>query len=540
MDFQIVLITFHSSRQPWHGRSLVTLPTTQRLGLENFTVHPATPPPQFIPVRIRDDDNKFALRGDDSGDDLSQTPYLAALAHKATRTVSLKIVYLPTPLRESFETLAEACPEGYECTTDQWVFDEDDSGDGQILYNLQFAGFQGKWVPFKDAGKEALAFPGAEGFGKDALGGRNGKVYVVSNLDDSGAGSLRDAVSQPDRIVVFQVGGLIKIKERIVVSKRISILGQTAPGDGITVYGNGWSFSNADDAVVRYIRIRMGKGGSSGKDAAGIAEGKNMIFDHISVSWGRDETFSINGAASNITIQNSIIAQGLETHSCGGLMQTELDNGVSLFRNLYIDNKTRNPKVKGTNDFINNAVYNWGGGGGYIAGDSSGQSEANIIGNYFISGPSTSITAFTRGNANFKGYVQGNFYDSDKNGALSGAELGASSSNYGGMAIAAAKFAHPVPTKVLSAVDALRHIELYVGASKVRDTVDERLITELKSYGKAGQLIKDETASPMNFPGVFDAGTPWADANNNGIPDDVENEFDNVEDWANSLVPSNY
>jgi hypothetical protein len=269
------------------------------------------------------------------------------------------------------------------------------------------------------------------------------------------------------------------------------------------------------------------------------------------------KTFSINGAASNISknsslllhnipltykiaIQNSIIAQGLETHSCGGLMQTELDNGVSLFRNLYIDNKTRNPKVKGTNDFINNVVYNWGGGGGYIAGDSSGQSEANIIGNYFISGPSTSITAFTRGNANFKGYVQGNFYDSDKNGALGGAELGASSSNYGGMAIAAAKFAHPVPTKVLSAVDALRHIELYVGASKVRDTVDERLITELKSYGKAGQLIKDETASPMNFPGIFDAGTPWADANNNGIPDDVENEFDNVEDWANSLVPSNY
>lgn len=136
----------------------------------------------------------------------------------------------------------------------------------------------------------ALAFPGAEGFGQGAVGGSNGKVYVVSNLNDSGAGSLRDAVSQPDRIVVFQVGGLINIKERIVVSKRVSILGQTAPGDGITVYGNGWSFSNADDAIVRYIRIRMGKGGSSGKDAAGIAEGKNMIFDHVSVSWGRDET----------------------------------------------------------------------------------------------------------------------------------------------------------------------------------------------------------------------------------------------------------
>lgn len=159
------------------------------------------------------------------------------------------------------------------------------------------------YLPLLASTVSALAFPGAEGFGKDAIGGRNGKVYVVTNLNDTGAGSLRDAVSQPDRVVVFQVGGLIKIKERIVVSKRVSILGQTAPGEGITVYGIGWSFSNADDAIVRYIRIRMGKGGTSGKDAAGIAEGKNMIFDHISVSWGRDETFSINGAAANITIQ---------------------------------------------------------------------------------------------------------------------------------------------------------------------------------------------------------------------------------------------
>lgn len=117
----------------------------------------------------------------------------------------------------------------------------------------------------------------------------------------------------------------------------------------------------------------MGRGGDSGKDGITIAEGKNMIFDHLSVSWGRDETFSISGTAENITVQNTIIAQGLETHSCGGLMQT--DGGVSLFRNLYIDNKTRNPKVKGVNEFTNNVVYNWGGGGGYIAGDSDGESS---------------------------------------------------------------------------------------------------------------------------------------------------------------------
>jgi pectate lyase len=121
---------------------------------------------------------------------------------------------------------------------------------------------------------------------------------------------------------------------------------------GITVYGDGLSWSNANNAIIRYIRIRMGKGGVSGKDAITIAEGNNMIFDHVSVAWGRDETFSISGPVHNVTIQNSIIAQGLETHSCGGLMES--DYGISLFRNLYIDNNTRNPKVKGMNDFQNN------------------------------------------------------------------------------------------------------------------------------------------------------------------------------------------
>ena len=177
-------------------------------------------------------------------------------------------------------------------------------------------------------------------------------------------------MSKDNRIVVFDVGGIINIKNRVVVAKNIYIAGQSAPGgvsivepfkfpktlshriQGITIYGNGMSWSNANEAIVRYVRVRMGKGGDSGKDGITIAEGKNMIFDHVSVSWGRDETFSVSGKAVNITIQNSVIAQGLETHSCGGLIQT--DGGVSLFRNLYIDNKTRNPKVKGKNDFQNN------------------------------------------------------------------------------------------------------------------------------------------------------------------------------------------
>jgi hypothetical protein len=220
----------------------------------------------------------------------------------------------------------------------------------------------------------------------------------------------------------------------------------------------------------------MGRGGDSGKDGITIAEGSTMIFDHVSVSWGRDETFSISGTAENITVQNTIIAQGLETHSCGGLMQT--DGGVSLFRNLYIDNKTRNPKVKGVNEFTNNLIYNWGGGGGYIAGDSSGQSckdvpsvgfnrrnrlvltisDANIIGNYFISGPSTSVTAFTRGNANFHGYVENNYYDPDQDGTLNGSPLGEVSSSYGGMEIVTEKYDYPAVEQLLTPDEVVTYV----------------------------------------------------------------------------------
>src|ERR1043165_3979109 len=117
---------------------------------------------------------------------------------------------------------------------------------------------------------QQLAFPGAEGFGKYATGGRTGTVYHVTNLNDAGAGSLRDAVSAPNRIVVFDVAGVIKITSRIAVSPNIYLAGQTAPGEGITVYGNGWSFSGAHNTICSYMKIRMGIVGTSGKDANGI------------------------------------------------------------------------------------------------------------------------------------------------------------------------------------------------------------------------------------------------------------------------------
>lgn len=207
---------------------------------------------------------------------------------------------------------------------------------------------------------QQLAFPGAQGFGRHAVGGRYGSVYKVTNLNDSGAGSLRDAVSQPNRIVVFDVAGVIRLNSRMVFAKNLYVAGQTAPGEGVIVYGDGVSFSGATNTIVRYMRFRMGKQGTSGADAAGIANGTNMIFDHVSVAWGQDETFSISpdgkGDLGNITIQNSLIGQGLLSHSAGGLVQAD---SITLYRNVYVDNSTRNAKIKGRNQYVNNLVYNW-------------------------------------------------------------------------------------------------------------------------------------------------------------------------------------
>jgi len=261
---------------------------------------------------------------------------------------------------------------------------------------------------------QQLAFPGAEGFGRYAKGARavaTPTVYHVTNLNDSGTGSLRDAVSQPGRIVVFDVSGEIKLSSHLIFSGNSYIAGQTAPGDGIIIHGDGVSFSAANDLVIRHLRIYMGKDkGSAGKDASGIANGKSMMFDHLSLAWGLDENFSVNWDGkgtepADITIQNSIIGQGIMSHSAGGLIQT--DGGVSIIGCLYIDNKTRNAKVKGLNQFINNVIYNWGDSNGYIMGDTSADSWAWLEGNYFIAGPNSS-KPFSRATTTFQIYHNNN------------------------------------------------------------------------------------------------------------------------------------
>jgi hypothetical protein len=372
---------------------------------------------------------------------------------------------------------------------------------------------------------QQLAFPGAEGFGRFTTGGRGGTVYHVTNLYDNGPGSFRDAVSQSKRIVVFDVSGIINITDRIVVSSNITIAGQTAPGDGVVIYGNGLSFSGADNTICRYLRVRQGVNGTYDTDAVTIANGSTMIFDHMSVSWGKDENFSIRWneigtEPTNMTIQNSILGQGLIDHSAGGLIET--NGGVSLLRNLYIDNDTRNPKVKGVNQFVNNVVYNWN-DAAYILGDSEGNSYANVINNYFIYGPNSGSAPFTRGNLNFHIYASDNYSDSDKDGILNGAVIPQAS--YGTVDWQASPYDYPAVT-LLSPVDAYNLVVAEAGASlPARDEVDTRFILELTSLGTLGEHVSNEFVAPMNGVGTINIGKAEPDTDQDGMPDKWESYY---------------
>ncbi len=388
-----------------------------------------------------------------------------------------------------------------------------------------------------------LAFPGAEGFGKYAEGGRYGSVYHVTNLNDSGPGSLREAVSSPNRIVVFDVSGVIKLQSRLVFSHHLYVAGQSAPGEGITIYGNGVSFSGADHSIIRYLRIRMGSGGDSGKDAAGVAHGQNMIFDHLSVSWGLDETFSINsdgGALGDITIQNCIMSQGLMTHSAGGLIQAD---HITMYRNLYVDNSTRNNKIKGTNQYVNNIVYNWKNGCYLMGGDSQGMSYCNAVSNLFINGPAVGGAAFTGGNSNFHIYAEDNWQDKDRNG-LFAPYLIPRNEYSGPPTFMETPYDYPL-LPVYPGKDLIDSLIPSVGDSwPYRDPVDFYVIDELMSFGKEGALISKEAELPIGLP------TDWpqfrftkeADTDGDGMPDAWERACgtDPSKNDAMNLAPNGY
>lgn len=417
---------------------------------------------------------------------------------------------------------------------------------------------------------QTLAFPEATGFGRFTTGARgaaNPQIYLVTNLNDSGPGSFRDAVSQEGRFVIFKVGGIVNLQTQIVVASNTTIAGQTATGEGIVFLGPRVTFTGANNTIARYLRIRYG-GTAQNQDASGLANGANMIFDHMTFTWGTDEVFSINWdskgvSPDNITIQNSIIGQGLHrhNHSAGGLIQPS-GGKISLIGNLYICNKTRNNKIKGINEFVNNVVYNWGNygntyghtesGDAYImGGDSAGSSDVNIINNYFIGGPNTSnslSTPFNRGNNNFSLYGSGNYFDNNKDGVLNGTLVPADLTGYptGDIStILSTPYDYPMKNTTLSAQDAYNKIVSDVGASYPRrDQVDNLMISDLMSKGTTATYVYVQTDLTTQFGfinggagHVYGAPAPL-DTDNDGMPDAWEDVNGLNKNLADALLVS--
>ncbi len=338
-----------------------------------------------------------------------------------------------------------------------------------------------------------FAFPGAEGFGQFATGGVGGETVHVTTLDDAGPGSLREAVSQPHRIVVFDVGGIIHLKSNLAASSDLTLQGQTAPGEGITLYGRSTSFSTQHNVIVRYLRFREGMSGDKGKCAVNLSGGSDMIFDHCSIEWGRWDCLGLTQGSHDITFQNCIIGEGVDPQRFGSLSDSVTN--ITYSHNLWINNQSRNPKAKGRIQYINNVVYNWG-----VCGLVGGHSEADhfldAVGNYFIAGPdSNSAHAVGEFKPTDHVYQKGNFVDADKNGKLNGRELIAADFGRGEDAptfVTDYAVAPLTNVTVESAPDALARVLAGAGCSQHRDAVDARLIDAVKSYGTRGKIIRTE------------------------------------------------
>ena len=370
----------------------------------------------------------------------------------------------------------------------------------------------------------ALAFPGAEGFGAMVTGGRNGQVVHVTTLADSGTGSLREAVSGSNRIVVFDISGVITLSSALVIAgDNITLAGQSAPSEGVTIYGRETSFSSRTNIIVRFMRFRQGMNDTdSGAKAVNITDGQNMIFDHVSVQWGRWDNFGVTGTSSTVTLQNSIIGEGMPPQRFGSIMDSV--QNITVARNLWIDNESRNPKFKANGQYINNVVYDWGDGGGVIGGHSSADWYEDLINNYLIAGPTT-IVGFLTFYANTDlVYQTGNMVDVNQDGQLNGRAV-VETDFVGDTPPTFQTAAHSqpaVPVTVLSAADAYAQILAQAGTCQNRDAVELRLVAQLSSLGKTGAIIamtgseSDVGGQPAMTPVTRPAGY---DTDGDGMPD---------------------
>lgn len=421
---------------------------------------------------------------------------------------------------------------------------------------------------------EVLAFPGAAGYGRFAAGGRGGRVIKVTNLDDSGPGSLRQAVvGRGPRTVVFEVSGTIDLERDLDIHRgQLTIAGQTAPGDGITLRGYGLNVQ-ADDVIIRYIRVRPGDQAGVETDAMSIFSGSDIILDHCSTSWATDETLSISPSErdairpiDNVTVQWSIISESLNQsvhskgpHGYGTLLRGSGGARFTLHHNLWAHHRARMPRpgnyvdrerdpVGPLFDIRNNVFYNWGGKQSGYNADQESVARYSFVGNHYLTGPnSQAAMAFDESNPNASLYFSENFM----NGAPVADALTVVSLPPGS-SLAEQDFDHgySLPPASPSAWETILE---FAGASLSRDAADKRTISDVRH--RTGRIIDDVSDTP-GWPPLESLPAP-TDADGDGMPDDWENSlglnpryaldgpldrdndgYTNLEEYLNSLVPA--
>lgn len=400
-----------------------------------------------------------------------------------------------------------------------------------------------------NAWSQQLAFPTAEGFGAYSKGGRGGKVFYVTNLNDNGPGSLRWAVEQEGpRTILFSVSGTIVLEEELSIDNPyITIAGQTAPGDGIALR-NAPLRIGTHDVVVRYIRARLGDEGKEG-DAISISRGHDIIVDHCSASWSTDEALSASTGSprlTNVTVQWCFITEALnpENHSFGSLIRGTGGARYSFHHNLYAHNRGRNPRPGNYNfnsiekdpeglllDFRNNVIYNWGGSHAGYNSDSESITKLNYVGNYLIPGPNSKNTghAYRTGSSHNKAWFQNNYYNYRK--PADDWEVVNFNEAWDESVIEAYKQNQPFPTGPIETEEpeaAFQQVMNHGGASLPRrDAVDMRVVNDVRN--KTGAIINSQE-EVGGWPELTSAPPP-TDTDGDGIPDDWEKK--------NGLDPGN-
>ncbi len=385
-----------------------------------------------------------------------------------------------------------------------------------------------------------LAFPGAEGFGKNATGGREGSVYHVTNLNDSGAGSFRDAVSSANRIVVFDVGGYIALETAVSVKSNITIAGQTAPGEGIGFRGGEISFASQSNVIMRYVRVRPGSDtASTDDDALSLFRAKNVMIDHSSFEFGPWNNIDAvsndwqNYPVTDITIQDSLIAD--PTGQQFGAHMESVSSQAAWYRNIFANSHNRNPLSKINTVFVNNLLYNYQ--AGYTTHTST-NFKHDIVNNYFVFGPASTGTDNTwyQIDLNQSIYYSGNSKDKNLDGALNGDETTPYWYQGTGTVLSSPWSTETTATEPLDPASAAR-VAMSLAGPLPRDEVDALIISQVMTLGNgttgtgvnttgpSGGLYTSQAQTGLsnNGYGSIAGGTLPMDTDNDGMPDFWEN-----------------